>query len=53
MTDAQEFDVSDKERLENERADAIAAFVVLASAVLAGIHFAYTGGLPAFLAHVL
>lgn len=53
MTDAQQLDSSDEERNRNERADAFAAFVVLAVAVLAGIHFVYTGGLPAFVANFL
>ena len=53
MTDAQQFDSSEQARKEDERADAIAALVILTVAVLAGIHFAYTGGLPAFIANVL
>lgn len=36
-------------RAQNERADAIAALLVISVAVLAAIHFSYTGGLPAFL----
>lgn len=53
MTDVQQLDSSDEARKDNERADAVAAFVVLTVAVLAGIHFVYTGGLPAFVANVL
>jgi|GEM_PF-2104436 hypothetical protein len=53
MTEAQQFDSSEDVRKEDERADAFAAFVVIVVAVLAGIHFAYTGGLPGFVTNVL
>jgi|MEHZ01.4.fsa_nt_MEHZ011034607.1_3 hypothetical protein len=53
MTDSQEFDVQDQERAANGKSDAIAAFVILSIAVLAGINYVYTGGLLAFLAAVL
>lgn len=38
---------------EDEKADAIAALAVIAVAVLAAVHFVYTGGLPAFLGQIL
>lgn len=38
---------------QDEKADALAAFAVIAVALLTAIHFIYTGGLPAFLEHVL
>ena len=52
MTDVQQSDSPEDARKDDERADAIAAFAVLTTAVLAGIHFVYTGGLPAFFANV-
>lgn len=38
---------------QDEKADAVAAFAVIVVAILTAIHFVYTGGLPAFLEHVL
>ncbi len=38
---------------EDEKADAVAALAIIVIAILAAIHFVYTGGLPAFVADFL
>lgn len=53
MTDSQQIESSEQERIQDERADALTALVIVTLAVLAGIHYVYTGGLPAFIANVL
>lgn len=37
----------------DEKADALAALSIIVIAILTAIHFIYTGGLPAWFAHVL
>lgn len=53
MSDTPQFDTDEQTRAEDERADALAALAVVVVVVLAGIHFVYTGGLPAFFASIL
>lgn len=53
MTDSSDLETGNENSSTDEAADAKAAFAILALAVLGGIHFVYTGGLPAFLADFL
>lgn len=38
--------------IDNGSADAVAATAIITLVILGAIHFIYTGGLPAFLAHI-